>query len=70
MIQGSKVEAEEGNLVFMAAGDKTLFDDCQSSFCAIAKNSFYLGKISISIIIIIVMITIMILIVVYIICSI
>lgn len=45
MIQGSKVEAEEGNLVFMAAGDKSLFDDCQSSFCAIAKNSFYLGEV-------------------------
>lgn len=55
MIQGSKVEAEEGNLVFMAAGDKTLFDDCQSSFCAIAKNSFYLGKINIIIVITIMM---------------
>lgn len=54
MIQGSKVEAEEGNLVFMAAGDKTLFDDCQSSFCAIAKNSFYLGKINIIIFIIVI----------------
>lgn len=65
MIQGSKVEAEEGNLVFMAAGDKTLFDDCQSSFCAIAKNSFYLGKINIIIIVITIMI-----IIVCIICSI
>jgi 3-hydroxyisobutyrate dehydrogenase-like beta-hydroxyacid dehydrogenase len=44
MIQGSKTEAEEGNLVCMSAGDKSLFDDCQSTFCAIAKNSFYLGK--------------------------
>lgn len=44
MLQGSKTEAEEGNLVCMAAGDKTLFDDCQSTFCAIAKNSFYLGS--------------------------
>ncbi|XP_050540446.1 cytokine-like nuclear factor N-PAC [Daktulosphaira vitifoliae] len=45
MLQGSKTEAEEGNLVCMAAGDKTLFDDCQSTFCAIAKNSFYLGEV-------------------------
>lgn len=44
MIQGSKTEAEEGNLVCMSAGNKTLFDDCQSTFCAIAKNSFFLGK--------------------------
>lgn len=43
MIQGSKTEAEEGSLVCMAAGDRGLFDDCQSVFCAIAKNSFYLG---------------------------
>ncbi|XP_025412661.1 putative oxidoreductase GLYR1 homolog [Sipha flava] len=45
MIQGSKTEAEEGNLVCMSAGDKSLFDDCQSTFCAIAKNSFYLGEV-------------------------
>lgn len=70
MIQGSKVEAEEGNLVFMAAGDKTLFDDCQSSFCAIAKNSFYLGKVNISIIIIIIIVITIMILIVYIICSI
>ncbi|VVC34058.1 Hypothetical protein CINCED_3A000478 [Cinara cedri] len=45
MIQGSKTEAESGNLVCMAAGNKELFDDCQSVFCAIAKNSFFLGEI-------------------------
>jgi len=44
MMQGSKIEAEEGNLVVLAAGDKSLFDDCQSIFCATAKNSFFLGK--------------------------
>lgn len=48
MIQGSKKEAEEGTLVCMSAGDKTLFDECQSIFCAIAKNSIYLGKINIA----------------------
>lgn len=44
MIQGSKGDAEEGELVCMSAGDKSLFDECQSAFCAMAKNSFYLGK--------------------------
>lgn len=42
-MQGSKVEAEEGTLVILAAGDKSLFDDCQSCFIAMSKNSFYLG---------------------------
>jgi len=44
MIQGSKIEAEEGNLVCLAAGDKTLYDDCSTVFRAIAKNSVYIGK--------------------------
>jgi len=44
MIQGSKIEAEEGNLVCLAAGDKTLYDDCSTVFKAIAKNSVYIGK--------------------------
>jgi len=47
MIQGSKKDAEEGNLVCLAAGDKSLFTDCKSSFCAISNHSFYLGKINI-----------------------
>ncbi|XP_026805739.1 putative oxidoreductase GLYR1 homolog [Rhopalosiphum maidis] len=45
MIQGSKKDAEEGNLVCMAAGDQSLFNDCKSSFCAISTNSFYLGDV-------------------------
>ncbi|KAK7604913.1 hypothetical protein V9T40_006099 [Parthenolecanium corni] len=44
-MQGSKVEAEEGTLVILAAGDKSLFDDCQSCFIAMSKNSFYLDMI-------------------------
>lgn len=43
-MQGSKVEAEEGTLVILAAGDKSLFDECQSCFIAMSKNSFYLGR--------------------------
>jgi len=43
MIQGSKPEAEQGNLVCISAGDKTVFDDCESVFSTISKTSFYLG---------------------------
>lgn len=43
-VQGSKTQAEEGTLVILAAGDRSLFDDCQSCFEAMGKNSFYLGK--------------------------
>lgn len=43
-VQGSKVQAEEGTLVLLAAGDRQLFDECQSCFIAMSKNSFYLGK--------------------------
>lgn len=45
-VQGSKTEAEEGTLVILAAGDRSLFDDCQSCFEAMGKNSFYLGNTS------------------------
>lgn len=44
-VQGSKTQAEEGTLVILAAGDKTLFDDCQSCFTAMGKHSFYLGDV-------------------------
>merc|ERR1711928_203004 len=44
-IQGSKVQAEEGMLVLLAAGDRTLFDDCKSCFQAMGKSSFFLGEV-------------------------
>ncbi|KAK7872566.1 hypothetical protein R5R35_013794 [Gryllus longicercus] len=44
-VQGSKVQAEEGTLVILAAGDRSLFDECQSCFKAMGKNSFYLGEV-------------------------
>nr|XP_018899890.1 PREDICTED: putative oxidoreductase GLYR1 homolog [Bemisia tabaci] len=44
-VQGSKVQAEEGTLVLLAAGDRQLFDECQSCFIAMSKNSFYLGEV-------------------------
>ena len=43
-MQGSKQQEEEGTLVLLAAGDRSLFDDCQSCFQAVGKNSFYLGN--------------------------
>lgn len=42
-IQGCKAEADLGTLVIIAAGDKILFNDCQSCFLAMSKNAFYLG---------------------------
>lgn len=44
-IQGSKKQADDGTLLILAAGDKTLFDDCQSCFTAMGKHSFYLGEV-------------------------
>lgn len=44
-VQGSREEAQEGSLVILCAGDRSLFDDCQSCFQAIAKNAFYFGEV-------------------------
>lgn len=44
-VQGSKTQAQEGTLVILAAGDRGLFDECQSCFEAMGKNSFYLGEV-------------------------
>lgn len=44
-IQGSKIQAQDGTLVILVAGDRSLFDDCQSCFQAMGKNSFYLGEV-------------------------
>ncbi|XP_034241262.1 putative oxidoreductase GLYR1 homolog [Thrips palmi] len=44
-VQGSKTQAEDGTLVVLAAGDRSLFDDCQSCFEAMGKNSFFLGDV-------------------------
>jgi 3-hydroxyisobutyrate dehydrogenase len=44
-MQGSKVQAEEGTLILMAAGDKSLFDDCYSCIQSMSSNSFYLGSV-------------------------
>jgi 3-hydroxyisobutyrate dehydrogenase len=43
-MQGSKKQAEGGSLIILAAGDKSLFDDCQTCFKAIGKTAFYFGQ--------------------------
>ena len=43
MIGNGKQQAEDGNLILVLAGDKSLFDDCKSSFQAISSHAFYLG---------------------------
>lgn len=43
-IQGTKSQAEEGKLILLAAGDKQLFDQCQTCFEAMGKNSFFVGE--------------------------
>ncbi|XP_058058014.1 cytokine-like nuclear factor N-PAC isoform X1 [Anopheles bellator] len=44
-LQGSKNQAEEGTLIILASGDRLLFEDCQSCFEAISRNSFFLGDV-------------------------
>lgn len=44
-IQGSKAQAEEGTLIILAAGERVLFEECQTCFEAIGKNSFFLGDV-------------------------
>ena len=44
-VQGSKNQSNEGTLVILVAGDRSLFDDCQSCFQAMGRNTFYLGEV-------------------------
>lgn len=43
-IQGSKKRAEEGALCILTAGDRDLFNECETCFSAIGENSFFLGE--------------------------
>lgn len=43
MIANGKKAAEEGDLTIVAAGDKSLYEDCSSCFQAIGKQTFFLG---------------------------
>ena len=41
---GSKELAKDGQLVILAAGDKTLYEDCFSCFQAMGRKMFHVGK--------------------------
>ena len=43
-VSGSRKPAEDGTLVFLAAGDKTLFDDAQPALSKMGRKSIYLGE--------------------------
>lgn len=43
IIANGKQQAEDGALTIVLAGDKSLFEDCDSCFQAIASHTFYLG---------------------------
>ena len=36
-------DEEPGQLIIVAAGDASLFEDCSSMFNAVAKRTFYIG---------------------------
>ncbi|XP_064481986.1 cytokine-like nuclear factor N-PAC isoform X2 [Ornithodoros turicata] len=42
---GSKKPAEDGTLIILAAGERSLFNDCASCFEAIGRHAFYLGEV-------------------------
>ena len=42
-MSGSKKPAIDGQLIILAAGDKSLFDDATPAFSKMGKRSFYLG---------------------------
>lgn len=37
-------DEEPGQLIIVAAGDASLFEDCSSMFNAVAKRTFYIGQ--------------------------
>ncbi|XP_070553163.1 uncharacterized protein [Ptychodera flava] len=44
-VLGSKKQAMDGTLMILSAGDKTLFEDCESCFSAMSKKYIYLGEV-------------------------
>ncbi|KAG0414794.1 hypothetical protein HPB47_008044 [Ixodes persulcatus] len=44
-VSGSKKPAEDGTLIILAAGERSLFNDCASCFEAIGRHAFYLGDV-------------------------
>ena len=44
-VSGSKAPAEQGAIIFMAAGDEALFDRIQGPLVVMGKASFFLGEV-------------------------
>lgn len=44
-VSGSKKPAEDGQLIILAAGDKTLYDEVIPSFDVMGKKAFFLGEV-------------------------
>ncbi|XP_015215268.1 cytokine-like nuclear factor N-PAC [Lepisosteus oculatus] len=44
-VSGSQQLSNDGMLVILAAGDRTLYEDCSSCFQAMGKTSFFLGEV-------------------------
>ncbi|KAL5574370.1 hypothetical protein UlMin_023967 [Ulmus minor] len=44
-VSGSKKPAEDGQLVILAAGEKSLYDEAIPAFDVMGKKSFYLGEV-------------------------
>lgn len=44
-VSGTKKPAEDGQLIIMAAGDRSLFDDARPAFDAMGKLAVYLGDV-------------------------
>lgn len=42
-VSGSRLLAEDGSLLILGAGDRELFNDCETCFFAISKNAYYLS---------------------------
>lgn len=43
-VSGSKKPAEDGNLVFLCGGDKSLFDESQTALDIMGKKAFFFGS--------------------------
>jgi 3-hydroxyisobutyrate dehydrogenase-like beta-hydroxyacid dehydrogenase len=44
-VSGSRKPAEEGNLIILAAGDMSLFDDAMPAFDTMGKKTLFLGEV-------------------------
>jgi len=44
-VSGSRKPAEEGTLIIMAAGDRSLYDEVEKAFACLGKMTLYLGEV-------------------------